>query len=208
MITIKESKNISLDTYSHILSAFAIEELIIYSIHFESKVTIDSIKSEKGTKIHYLNMNHKTFMDFINIDDRFLEYNKKSLYILRGGNFLDIKNIFSLIGGSKINVGRGGSQKAHILSPLDLRFSAYMMAMFNYKLLSYLNTFHDLSKDRYLSYTNNYSKSFKHVIVNKDLSYEFKPLTVRKMPLYTGILDNSFWDCSDIYCTEPSRINL
>jgi hypothetical protein len=44
--------------------------------------------------------------------------------------------------------------KAHALSPLDLRLSSYLMAMFNfdYKLISSLNSFNLMSKDRYLSY--------------------------------------------------------
>lgn len=207
MITIKEFKYINLDIYSDILPAFGLEELTIFSINFEGRFTIDSIKSEKGAKILYFNMDHKMFMKFINSDDRFLEYNKNSLYILRGGSYLDIKNIFSLVSGHKVNVCRGGSQKAHILSPLDLRLSVYMMAMFGYKLLNYLNTFHDLSKDRYLSYTNYYSKSSKNLTLNKDFN-EFKPLTVSEMPLFYDNLDKSFWICSDILCDKALNKNL
>jgi hypothetical protein len=53
-----------------------------------------------------------------------------------------------------MNVGKGGGQKAHILSPLDFRLSSYVMTMFNfkYKYLTYLNAFSDLDKARYLSY--------------------------------------------------------
>lgn len=44
--------------------------------------------------------------------------------------------------------------KAHALSPLDFRLSCYLMAMFNfdYNLISSLNSFNIMSKDRYLSY--------------------------------------------------------
>jgi hypothetical protein len=35
---------------------------------------------------------------------------------------IDIKNIFASINGYKTNIGRGGSQKAHILSPMDIIF--------------------------------------------------------------------------------------
>ena len=77
-------------------------------------------------------------------------FNKKS--ILRNGNFLDIKNLFDAVNNCQVNLGRGGSQKSHLLSPLDFILSAYLMAMFNfdYKLISSLNTF-NLSKERYLS---------------------------------------------------------
>jgi hypothetical protein len=81
------------------------------------------------------------------------------------------------------------------------------MAMFSYKLLNYLNTFHDLSKDRYLSYTNYYSKSSKNLTLNKDFN-EFKPLTVYKMPLFYGNLDKSFGICSDILCDKALNTNL
>jgi hypothetical protein len=95
----------------------------------------------------------------------------------RDGNFLDIKNIFASINGYKTNIGRGGSQKAHILSPMDLRLSFYMMAMFqyNYKLISYLNTFNEISKDRYLSYTNKYFKNnISNTNDNKSLTIDNK----------------------------------
>jgi hypothetical protein len=58
------------------------------------------------------------FVDFLNVkSNNFMDYNKDSLYILRGGNFLDIKNLFAAIGDDCVNIGRGGSQKAHMLSP-------------------------------------------------------------------------------------------
>ena len=83
-----------------------------------------------------------------------MDFNKDSLFIVRGGNWIDIKNLFATINNQNVNVGRGGSQKAHALSPLDLRLSCYLMAMFNfdYKLISKLNSFNILTKDRYLSY--------------------------------------------------------
>ena len=67
---------------------------------------------------------------------------------------IDIKNLFAKINNKDVNVGRGGSQKANALSPLDFRLSYYLMAMFNfdYKLISSLNSFNLMSKDRYLSY--------------------------------------------------------
>jgi len=60
-----------------------------------------------------------------------------------------------------MNVGRGGSQKAHVLSPLDMRLSSYVMAMFNfnYGLISKINAFNHLDKDRYLSYIDRTSKN-------------------------------------------------
>ena len=53
-----------------------------------------------------------------------------------------------------VNIGRGSSQKAHVVSPLDFRVSCYLMALFkfDYKYISYLNTFNVISKDRYLPF--------------------------------------------------------
>jgi hypothetical protein len=39
---------------------------------------------------------------------------------------INIKNIFGYVSRYKINIGRGGNQKAHVLSSLDLRLSYYM----------------------------------------------------------------------------------
>lgn len=76
------------------------------------------------------------------------------MYILRNGGFIDVKKLFVNINGYQVNVGRGGAQKTHILSPLDFRLSSYLLAMFNcnYGKVAYLNAFNDLDKDRYLSY--------------------------------------------------------
>jgi hypothetical protein len=184
MVTVKELKYINLDELSKRLGAFGIDKLTIFSIHYEYESSINTIRSEKGSIINYVEINSDKFMNFINFNDEFLKYNKDSLYILRNGNFLDIKNIFAYVSGYKINIGRGGSQKAHILSPLDFRLSTYIMAMFNgnYKLISYLNTFYDLSKDRYLSFTNKYTKPYNPAtITNKHLTLEFKPIKCRRV---------------------------
>lgn len=205
MVTIKDLKYINLDDFSKKLGDFGIDKLSIFSINMDYEFnTIDAIRTDKGSLVNYFEIGYDKFIKFINSNDNFLEYNKHSLYILRNGNFLDIKNIFSLVSGHKVNVCRGGSQKSHILSPLDLRLSVYMMAMFtgNYRLLSYLNTFHDLSKDRYLSYTNTYSKPYKHNTINNE-QCEFKPIAMDKMPLYCKNKDlgQYFLECADTTCS-------
>lgn len=56
-----------------------------------------------------------------------------------------------------MDLGRGGSQKSHIISPLDIRLSAYLMALynFNYKTTFIsINTINILPKDRYLPCKN------------------------------------------------------
>lgn len=100
---------------------------------------------------------------------------------------MDIKNLFVNINGNQNIVGRGGGQKAHILSPLDFRLSTYLMAMFNfdYKLIAYLNEFHDLNKARYLSY-----KDMSHSLRIRRVRYtefkEFKPIYIQNFPDYSS----------------------
>ena len=68
--------------------------------------------TDKGCCIRYINLNKDKFITLINHPEQnFLHYNKYSLYILRDGNYLDIKNLFSRIDRCQINLGRGGSQK-------------------------------------------------------------------------------------------------
>jgi hypothetical protein len=174
MIIINESKYIELLEFSKILDGFNINKLNILSINNECKPnTVNIIRTNEESLIMYVEMNSESFIKFLNMDDNFMEYNKNTLYILRNGDFIDIKNLFASISGYECNVGRGGSQKAHILSPLDLRLSSYMMAMFigNYKELSSLNTFNDLSKDRYLSYMDKpRSNRFVSINLGKDFN--------------------------------------
>lgn len=49
-------------------------------------------------------MNSDTFMRFVNTDDNFMEYNKNTLYILRNGDFIDIKNIFASISSCRTSI--------------------------------------------------------------------------------------------------------
>lgn len=178
IIVIKDLQYIQLSELSIILGAFGIEKLNIFSINNKKQSNaIDPVQCNNGAKVNYIEISPDEFIKFISYNDNFFKENRTSLYILRKGNFLDIKNLFSFVGGYKMNISRGGSQKAHVLSPLDLRLSSYIMAMFNckYKSISYLNTFYDLSKDRYLSYTN-YFKPYNSIsISNKNTNKYFKP---------------------------------
>lgn len=164
-----------------------LNKLQIFAINNSLSNTINTIRTNKGAKVLYVEMGYKQFISFLNSDGKFLEYNKNSLYILRDGNFLDMKNIFANIEGYPANLGRGGSQKSHILSPLEFRLSSYIMAMFSdYNLIASLNTFNEVSKDRYLSYTNKYFKSYKLIRINQ-------------MPVYckSNNLGKYYSECSD-----------
>ncbi len=154
MTIIKEIAYINLSNLSKILNCMKMDKLYIFSISPDdasNKFNITTIK--EPCLIKYIELGVEDFIKFLNMEKYiFNEYNKHSLYILRNGSYIDIKNILTKINGCDVKLGRGGGQKAHMLSPLDLRFTSYILAMFNfnYELISSLNTFNDLSKDRYL----------------------------------------------------------
>jgi hypothetical protein len=154
IVVVKEFNYINLNKLSNILAAMGIKELNIFSIN-DGIEKMNVFRRDNGSLITYAELKREDLVTLLNNEKAdFSDYNKYSLYILRDGGFLDIKNLFSLINGYEVNVGRGGGQKAHILSPLDLRLSSYLMAMFNfnYGLISNLNSFNNLDKNRYLSY--------------------------------------------------------
>jgi hypothetical protein len=145
---------------SKVLAAMHVKELNIFSI-YDNIEEIKVVRRNNGSLISYIEMTREQFVTILNSKANFSDYNIFSLYILRDGGFLDIKNLFAKVNGHEMNIGRGGSQKAHILSPLYFRLSSYLMAMFNcnYGLISNLNAFNVLGKDRYLSYLHKISKS-------------------------------------------------
>lgn len=196
MMVIKESKYVNLDNLSAMLGHMGMEELKIFSIYDKLDLEPINVLTNKGCKVRYMEVKLNVFVKLINVENNnFFDYNKHSLYILRGGNYIDIKNIFTTINNQQFNLGRGGSQKSHMLSPLDFRLSCYMMAMsnFNYNLISGLNTFNYISKDRYLSWTYK-SDLFKRTKYLKNTK-EFKPIYVNEIPRYSN---NEYSLCSCI----------
>ena len=199
MIVLKEPCTVYLDRLSATLYSMGIDKLHIFSIRCNDYKTNKNAISQKGSNVVYLDLKETELLDFLKngreSGANFLEYNAYSLYILRGGNYLDIKNIFASIEDKHVNLGRGGGQKSHILSPLDLRLTCYMLALFDYKTLKYLNTFDVLSKDRYLSYTD-YTNKSKVKPENSILKYV--TLKVDKMPLHNVNLgEHNFLNCLD-----------
>jgi hypothetical protein len=192
MIIIKEQENINLNDLSVTLNAMGIDKLNIFYINIDSTYN-GYIRSEIGSDVKFIELNPEEFTNLLNINVDFLSFNPYSLYITRGANFLDIKNLFASIENSNVNLGRGGGQKSHMLSPLDFRLSTYLMAMFkfNYKFIKNLNTFDQISKDRYLSYTDQTIRK----VYSKNTSLEFKALIVNKMPFYPINLHENLLDC-------------
>jgi hypothetical protein len=101
--------------------------------------------------------------------------------------------------------------------------SSYLLALFafDYLLISSLNSFDTLHKDRYLSYTNKYSESLKKkdndnivritkyfkpyrtIVINNHIRCLFKPITINKMPFYceNTNLGEYYLDCKDTSCS-------
>lgn len=111
--------------------------------------------SNNNNEFIYIELGINAFAEMLQ-KENFLEYNKNSLYIFRDFNFFEIKNLITKIEDCEVTIGRGSSQKSHILSPLEFRLSTYLMAMFNFdhKLISGLNQFNFLSKYQYLPTKN------------------------------------------------------
>jgi hypothetical protein len=157
MVILEELNNVNLDDLSIILKAIKIEKIQIFSINKNLDFNVNHTISNKGSKVNYIELNREQFVKCINsVNFNFLDYNPYSLYIMRDGDFTGIKNLFKFINVCPVDIGRGGSrsQKSHMLSPLDIRLSSYIMAMFNFdnKLINNLNTFNYINKDKYLSF--------------------------------------------------------
>ena len=173
MVLIKQPMQINLDDLSLILGSMGIEKLNIFSIYGNVNTETTTVFSNKDSNVKYIVINYDNFVGLLNHENcNFLEFNQVSLFIARGGNWMDIKNLFARIQNKDVNVGRGGSQKAHALSPLDFRLSTYLMAMFkfDYNLISSLNSFNIMSKDRYLSYMDK-PRPNKFVSINLDKDF-------------------------------------
>jgi hypothetical protein len=111
----------------------------------------------------FMEMNLEDFISQLNVNTDFTTYNPNTLFIFRDSNYQEIKSLLTNIGGANVDLVRGSSQKAHILSPLDLRLSTYMLALIglNYSKLSFFNVFNDLVKEKYLPYSHRiYKKKY------------------------------------------------
>lgn len=181
MVILNFSHSISLKDLGKWFSALKMGKINLFSIDKDIS-DIHTVKDSSNPNVRYVEMNIDNFIKILNNkNNNFLNYNKHSLYIFRGGNFLDIKNLFFSIENCPTNIGRGGSQKAHMLSTLDLRLSTYLLAMFNfnYGLVKRLNAFDCIDKSKYLSYMD---KTYDFVSI---WPKNFYPILINKMPDYS-----------------------
>lgn len=154
-----DTLEVKLQDFSKMLSHMGISKLSVFIIDDFENIKTTSIK--EPCLVELIEINKKNFKELLNDPNfNFLGYNKESLYILKNSNFKQVKHLFIKINGHNVNIGRGGSQKSHMISPLELRFNAYIFALcnFSYKYMSSLNVFNYLQKHRYLIYCDKLKK--------------------------------------------------
>lgn len=156
MLVVFEKTEINLTRLLLKLGDISVNSTYIFSINLREDIKQETFYIKSGMlSITYIEIGVNHFIEMLTINPlRFYFINKKALYILRDGTYSDLNYILSHIGKHGINLGRGGSQKAHIMSPLELRFMAYLMAMYNFdfRYIYSLNTFNVLPKLRYLPF--------------------------------------------------------
>lgn len=133
-----------------------IKELDIISINLSTKIDQETFLISDSPKVRYFEVGILSFIEDVGTVPIDLFFNKSisNLYILRDGTYKDMKYILRQVGKHGMNLGRGRSQRAHVISPLDLRLSAYLMAMSSimYPEIVTQNMFFCLPKDMYLPY--------------------------------------------------------
>lgn len=153
---VKEYKEINLNDMSCVLSYLKIDRLNIFCV--DNIKGINKTIIEDKSQILLIELGVEEFIQFLNNpNENFMDYNKNSLYIIRNSCYIDVKLLFNKINNCNVNLGRGGGQKNHMVSPMEIRFFAYIMAMFNFKYpdVCYFNNFNDINKNRYLPFYSN-----------------------------------------------------
>ncbi len=153
IIILKNYVEIDLNSLSSVLNYMGITRLNIFCL--DGVIGIDKVIVKEPAEILLIELSVEEFEKFLkDPKEDFMTYNKNSLYILRNGDYRDVKLLFNKISTHNIDIGRGGGQKSHMISPLDFRLSSYLMAMFNFKYndICHLNTFDFIHKKRYLPF--------------------------------------------------------
>lgn len=132
MAIIKELRYVDLNDLSLILSHMKIKELNIFSIGNSSSIDniVNCYRVDKGSMVNYLEFTPEQFIAYINSEDnKFLNYNGNSMYIIRSGSFIDMKNLFKVINGNHVNIGRWrGSESSHFK---PFRFKIKLLSLGN-----------------------------------------------------------------------------
>jgi hypothetical protein len=147
------------------LNILSIDTLYIFSVNVDEFDGEGCFKINKNPDFYYIEISLKTFKRLLEdpfeaFGKTFAELNRDSLFIFRDSNYISIKYQITKIEGIEVNLGRGGGQKSHLISPLELRINSYLLAMFNfrYDTISKLNAFDYLNRARYLPFISKSKK--------------------------------------------------
>jgi hypothetical protein len=92
------------------------------------------------------------FLNNSNSNMNFWHFNPNTVYILRDGNYADIKFLFTSIDNTPASIVRGRGQKHHAISPMEVRLSTYLIILcnMNFTKVNKENKFNSMTKERYL----------------------------------------------------------
>ncbi len=156
MLVVNSSIQVKLADLLGNLEYLSIKFTIIFSINLRDDIEEEMFSIKSGEfSVVYIEIGINYFIDTLNEDpSRYVGLNKNILYIFRNATYFDINYILSQAGEYGINLGRGSGQKSHNVSPLELRFMSYLMAIsnFNYSFIYEINHFNTLPKSRYLPF--------------------------------------------------------
>src|SRR5260370_34334463 len=105
------------------LENLSINYTAILSINLREDIKEEVFYINSGKfSVVYVEIGINYFIEMVNENpSRYAVLNKNILYIFRNATYSDINYILSQMGEYGINLGRGGTQKSHAVSPLELR---------------------------------------------------------------------------------------
>lgn len=156
---------INLFEFYNNLNILGIDTLYIFSVNVDEFEGEGYFKLNKDPDFFYIEISLKTFKRILQnpfeaFGKTFAELSKNSLFIFRNSCYISIKYQITNIEGINVNLGRGGGQKSHLISPLELRINSYLLAMYNFRFdtISKINAFDYLNKARYLPFISKNKK--------------------------------------------------
>lgn len=155
MVILNNSVENSLSNVANLSCYMGLDSLYVISIVMSEEFQYEIKEVESSCNVKYIEVGIRYFVEHYlenQNSDHFWKFNKNTLYILRDGNYSDVKALFTRIQDIKVNIVRGSSQKSHMVSPIDFRLSCYLMILFNmdYKRMNSENSFNLITKNRYL----------------------------------------------------------
>ena len=107
IIIIREDKEVDLFEVAKLLDLMGINRLNIVAINPRGTLEkTNYINIKEPSNVKYLEINVEDFIALLNNPSYdFLEHNKYTLYIIKEGSYIDVKNIFTKINNFDVNIG-------------------------------------------------------------------------------------------------------